>query len=202
MKGLAVIFTVAIDGPAAAGKGTIGRAVAARFGFRHLDTGLLYRAVGAKGGDPVAAARGLEPGDLERDGLRTLEAGQAASRVAAIPQVRAALVEFQRRFARAEGGAVLDGRDIGTVICPEAEVKLYVTASPEVRAHRRWLEVGGDEARVLAEVRERDARDMGRADAPLRAAADAFVMDTSVLAVDEAVARAISLVEQKLGERA
>jgi cytidylate kinase len=96
---------------------------------------------------------------------------------------------------------VLDGRDIGTVICPEAEVKLYVTASAEVRAHRRWLEVGGDEARVLAEVQERDARDMGRADAPLRAAADAFVMDTSVLSVDEAVARAISLVEQKLGER-
>ena len=201
MKGLAVIFTVAIDGPAAAGKGTIGRAVAARFGFRHLDTGLLYRAVGAKGGDPVAAAEGLVPDDLERDGLRTLEAGQAASRVAAIPQVRAALVEFQRRFARAEGGAVLDGRDIGTVICPEAEVKLYVTASAEVRAHRRWLEVGGDEARVLAEVRERDARDMGRADAPLRAADDAFVIDTSVLSVDEAVDRAISVVERRMEER-
>ena len=201
MKGLAVIFTVAIDGPAAAGKGTIGRAVAARFGFAHLDTGLLYRAVGAKGGDPVAAAEGLVPSDLARDDLRSLEAGQAASRVAVIPQVRAALVEFQRRFARAEGGAVLDGRDIGTVICPEAEVKLFVTASAEVRAHRRWLEVGGDEARVLAEVQERDARDMGRADAPLKAAADAFVMDTSVLSVDEAVARAISLVEQKLGER-
>ncbi len=197
-----MIFTVAIDGPAAAGKGTIGRAVAARFGFSHLDTGLLYRAVGAKGGDPVAAAEGLEPGDLVRDDLRSLEAGQAASRVAIIPQVRAALVEFQRRFARAEGGAVLDGRDIGTVICPEAEVKLFVTASAAVRAHRRWLEVGGDEARVLAEVQERDARDMGRADAPLRAAADAFVMDTSVLSVEEAVARAISLVEQKLGERA
>ncbi|WRH64861.1 MAG: d(CMP) kinase [Fuscovulum sp.] len=196
-----MIFTVAIDGPAAAGKGTIGRAVAARFGFAHLDTGLLYRAVGAKGGDPVAAAEGLVPSDLARDDLRSLEAGQAASRVAVIPQVRAALVEFQRRFARAEGGAVLDGRDIGTVICPEAEVKLYVTASAEVRAHRRWLEVGGDEARVLAEVQERDARDMGRADAPLRAAAEAFVMDTSVLSVDEAVARAISLVEQKLGER-
>ncbi|NBE07697.1 (d)CMP kinase [Paragemmobacter ruber] len=196
-----MIFTVAIDGPAAAGKGTIGRAVAARFGFRHLDTGLLYRAVGAKGGDPVAAAEALVPGDLEREGLRTLAAGQAASRVAAIPQVRAALVEFQRRFARAEGGAVLDGRDIGTVICPEAEVKLYVTASAEVRAHRRWLEVGGDEAVVLAEVRERDARDMGRADAPLRAAADAFVMDTSVMSVEDAVARAIAVVERRLEER-
>jgi cytidylate kinase len=117
--------------------------------------------------------------------------------VAVIPEVRAALVAFQRRFARAEGGAVLDGRDIGTVICPEAEVKLYVTASPEVRAHRRWLEVGGDAARVLAEVVERDARDMGRADAPLCAAPDAVVIDTSALSVEAAVARAISIVEQK-----
>lgn len=196
-----MIFTVAIDGPAAAGKGTIGRAVAARFGFAHLDTGLLYRAVGAKGGDPVAAAVGLVPADLEREGLRTLEAGQAASRVAVIPEVRAALVAFQRRFARREGGAVLDGRDIGTVICPEAEVKLYVTASAEVRAHRRWLEVGGDEARVLAEVRERDARDMGRADAPLKAAADAVVLDTSEMGVEEAVGRAVTLVQARMEGR-
>lgn len=194
-----MIFTVAIDGPAAAGKGTISRAVAARFGLAHLDTGLLYRAVGAKGGDPVATARGLSPQDLARDDLRTLAAGQAASRVAAIPEVRAALVAFQRRFARAEGGAVLDGRDIGTVICPEAEVKLYVTASPEVRAHRRWLEVGGDEAQVLAEVRERDARDMGRADAPLKAAGDAVVIDTSSLGIDEAVAAACAVVAARLG---
>lgn len=201
MKGRAVIFTVAIDGPAAAGKGTIGRALAARFGFAHLDTGLLYRAVGAKGGDPVAAAVGLVPADLEREGLRTLEAGQAASRVAVIPEVRAALVDFQRRFARAEGGAVLDGRDIGTVICPEAEVKLYVTASAEVRAHRRWLEVGGEEARVLAEVRERDARDMGRADAPLRAAGDAVVLDTSEMGAEEAVARAVALVQARMEGR-
>jgi cytidylate kinase len=196
-----VIFTVAIDGPAAAGKGTIGRAVAARFGFRHLDTGLLYRAVGAKGGDPVAAAVGLVPRDLERDDLRSLEAGQAASKVAVIPEVRAALVAFQRRFARAEGGAVLDGRDIGTVICPEAEVKLYVTASAQVRAHRRWLEVGGDQGLVLAEVRERDARDMGRADAPLRAATDAVVLDTSEMTVEAAVAQAIAVVEQALEGR-
>ncbi len=196
-----MIFTVAIDGPAAAGKGTIGRALAARFGFRHLDTGLLYRAVGAKGGDPVAAAEGLVPADLERDDLRSLAAGQAASKVAVIPEVRAALVDFQRRFARAEGGAVLDGRDIGTVICPEAEVKLYVTASAEVRAHRRWLEVGGDQSLVLAEVRERDARDMGREDAPLRAAADAVVLDTSEMTVEAAVARAIAVVEQTLEGR-
>ena len=196
-----MIFTVAIDGPAAAGKGTISRAVAGRFGFRHLDTGLLYRAVGAKGGDPVAAAAGLVPADLERGDLRSLEAGQAASRVAAIPEVRAALVDFQRRFARTEGGAVLDGRDIGTVICPEAEVKLYVTASAEVRAHRRWLEVGGDPSVVLAEVRERDARDMGRADAPLRAAADAVVLDTSEMGVEEAVARAIAVVQARMEGR-
>jgi CMP/dCMP kinase len=192
-----MIFTVAIDGPAAAGKGTISRAVADRFGFRHLDTGLLYRAVGMKGGDPIAAARALSPDDLSRDNLRSLAAGQAASRVAVIPEVRAALVDFQRRFARSEGGAVLDGRDIGTVICPEAEVKLYVTASPEVRAHRRWLELGGDEAQVLAEVIERDARDMGRADAPLRAAADAVVIDTSALGIDEAVAAACAVVEAR-----
>jgi cytidylate kinase len=193
-----MIFTVAIDGPAAAGKGTISRAVAARFGLAHLDTGLLYRAVAAMEGDPVAAARRLSPADLARDDLRTLAAGQAASRVAAIPEVRAALVDFQRRFARAPGGAVLDGRDIGTVICPEAEVKLYVTASPEVRAHRRWLELGGDERQVLAEVRDRDARDTGRADAPLRAAADAVVIDTSAMAIDEAVKAACDLVASRL----
>jgi cytidylate kinase len=193
-----MIFTVAIDGPAAAGKGTISRAVAARFGFRHLDTGLLYRAVGARGGDPVAAARGLAVDDLTRPDLRSLEAGQMASRVAAIPEVRAALVDFQRRFARAEGGVVLDGRDIGTVICPEAEVKLYITASAEVRAHRRWLEVGGEAARVLADVRERDARDMGRPDAPLRAAADAVVIDTSAMGIDEAVDAACRVVAARL----
>lgn len=189
-------FTVAIDGPAAAGKGTISRAVAARFGFAHLDTGLLYRAVGAKGGDPVAAALSLSAQDLARGDLRSLEAGQAASRVAVIPQVRAALVDFQRRFARAEGGAVLDGRDIGTVICPDAEVKLYITASAEVRANRRWLEVGGDAAQVLAEVVERDARDMGRAEAPLKPAADAVVIDTSVLSVEAAIAAAIAVIER------
>jgi cytidylate kinase len=188
---------VAIDGPAAAGKGTIARAVAAEFGLAHLDTGLLYRAVGAKGGDPVQAAKGLTAADLERPGLRSLDAGQAASKVAVIPEVRAALAVFQRRFARRPGGAVLDGRDIGTVICPEAEVKLYVTASPEMRAHRRWLEVGGDKARVLAEVRERDARDSGRADSPLKAAADALVLDTSEMSIADAVAAAIAAVRAR-----
>ena len=122
----------------------------------------------------------------------------AASRVAAIPEVRAALIAFQRRFARAEGGAVLDGRDIGTVICPEAEAKLYVTASAEVRAHRRWLEVGGDEARVLAEVQERDARDMGRSVSPLRAASDAVLIDTSDMGIAEAVEAAVATVAARM----
>lgn len=191
-------FTVAIDGPAAAGKGTIGRALAARFGFAHLDTGLLYRAVGVRGGDPVAAARGLTAADLARSDLRSMAASQAASRIAVIPEVRAALVDFQRRYARTEGGTVLDGRDIGTVICPDAEVKLYVTASAEVRAHRRWLEVGGDEAQVLAEVMERDRRDTQRAEAPLRPAEGALVLDTSDLSIEAAVAAATEAVERAL----
>lgn len=191
-------FTVAIDGPAAAGKGTIGRALAAQFGFSHLDTGLLYRAVGMKGGDPVQAAQTLTEADLARGDLRTMAAGEAASVVAAIPAVRAALLEFQRAFARRNGGAILDGRDIGTVICPEAEVKLYVTASPEVRAHRRWLELGGDEAQILAEVIARDARDTGRADAPLRAAAEAVILDTSSMSAAEALARASAVVAARL----
>ncbi|RQP05163.1 MAG: (d)CMP kinase [Paracoccus sp. BP8] len=194
-------FTIAIDGPAASGKGTIARALARHFGFAHLDTGLLYRAVGAKGGDPVAAARALVPEDLARDDLRSAEAGQAASRVAAIPEVRAALVEFQRRFARSEPGAVLDGRDIGTVICPGAELKLYVTASDETRARRRALELGADEARILAELRERDARDAARDVAPMRPAEDALLFDTTEMSIDEAVAHAIARA-QEAGARA
>ena len=196
-------FTVAIDGPAAAGKGTISRAVAARFGFAHLDTGLLYRATGRKGLEtglePDAAARAIGPEDLTRDGLRTQAVAELASRVAAIPEVRAALVEFQRDFARRAGGAVLDGRDIGTVICPGAEVKLFVTASAEVRARRRFdeLRAAGQAAEyddVLDEVRRRDARDMGRADAPLRPAPDAVVIDTSDMSIDEAVGAAVAAV--------
>ncbi|MFB2595038.1 d(CMP) kinase [Paracoccus sp. p4-l81] len=188
-------FTVAIDGPAAAGKGTISRAVAAHFGLAHLDTGLLYRATGMKGGDPAQAAASLTEADLARDDLRSLAAGQAASQVAAIPAVRAALLDFQRRFARRPGGAVLDGRDIGTVICPEAEVKLFVTAPPETRAHRRWLEVGGDPAEVLAQTIARDDRDMNRTDAPLRPADDAVILDTGDLSADQAISRAIALID-------
>ena len=200
-----MIFTVAIDGPAAAGKGTISRAVAERFGFRHLDTGLLYRAVGVKGGDPAAAARNLAPEDLLREDLRTLEAGQAASRVAALPEVRAALVDFQRRFARTEGGAVLDGRDIGTVVFPDAAVKLFVTASVQERARRRCLELRGrgvaaDPAQVEAEIRDRDAQDANRPEAPLKPAADAPLLDTTTLDAEAAFAAALALLRGRLGK--
>ena len=192
-------FTIAIDGPAASGKGTIARALAAQFGFHHLDTGLLYRAVGARGGDPVAAARGLTAADLARDDLRSAEAGQAASRVAAIAEVRAELIVFQRRFARQEPGAVLDGRDIGTVICPGAEVKLYVTASDRVRAARRARELGADADEMLAQLRERDARDAARAVAPMRPAADAVLLDTSDMTIEAAFAVARDTVATRLG---
>ncbi len=185
-------FIIAIDGPAASGKGTIARALADRFGFHHLDTGLLYRATGAKGGDPIAAAQSLNADDLARPDLRSAEAGQAASRIAAIPEVRAALVAFQHRFAAQDPGAVLDGRDIGTVICPDAAVKLYVVASDEVRAARRAAELGADPAEMLAQLRERDLRDSQRAAAPLRPAEDAVVLDTSTLSIQDAVARAVA----------
>ncbi|WP_417263296.1 (d)CMP kinase [Celeribacter sp.] len=200
-------FCIAIDGPAAAGKGTISKAVAKHFGFAHLDTGLLYRATGAKtfeGLTPIEAAQSLTAKDLERDDLRSGDAGQAASRVAAVPEVRAALVDFQQAFARREGGAVLDGRDIGTVICPDAEVKLYVIASDEVRATRRHKELvakGEDitlEA-VLEDLRERDERDAARASAPLKPADDATVIDTTEMSINEAVAQVIALIETRRG---
>ncbi|WP_296420376.1 (d)CMP kinase [Pseudooctadecabacter sp.] len=199
-----MIFCVAIDGPAAAGKGTISKAVAAYFGFAHLDTGLLYRAVGKRvldGLDPVAAARTLTAQDLEAGDLRTSAVAQAASKVAVIAEVRAALVTFQREFARREGGAVLDGRDIGTVICPDADAKLFVTASAETRAARRFKELSGKGQpdtydQVLADVKARDARDAGRAEAPMVAAEDAALLDTSTLSIEEAVAQAIAIVEK------
>ena len=201
-------FTVAIDGPAAAGKGTVSRAVAAHFGFANLDTGLLYRAVGAQvltGADPVAAATGLRAADLDRDDLRTPAVADAASRVAAIAGVRAALVDFQRAFARRSGGAVIDGRDIGTVICPEAEVKLFVTASPEVRAARRLVELldaGHDVTfdSVLVDVRARDARDSERTVSPLRPAGDAVVIDTTDMTIEAAIATAIAAVAARRGD--
>ena len=200
-------FTVAIDGPAAAGKGTIARAVAREFGFAHLDTGLLYRAVGLcalEGQDPAQAAQRLDPGGLGDPRLRSAEVAREASRVAVIPEVRAALLQFQKDFARREGGAVLDGRDIGTVVCPEAEAKLFVTASPEARAERRHAEhlaagEPSDLPTVLRDVRVRDERDAGRDHAPLVAARDAVVIDTSRMGVGEAVAEALRVVRERMG---
>lgn len=202
-------FTVAIDGPAASGKGTIARAVAAHFGFAFLDTGLLYRAVAARLGDTgvsdeeaaVGVARALAESDLERADLRSAAVAEAASRVAAIPAVREALADWQRGFARRSGGAVLDGRDIGTVICPEAEVKLFVTASAAERARRRHAELrdaGSHESyqEVLAAVRARDSRDAERAAAPLRPAEDALLLDTTDLSIDAAVAEAVTKIEK------
>src|SRR6056297_2496100 len=200
-------FTIAIDGPPAAGKGTVSKAVAAHFGLAHLDTGLLYRATGRRtldGTTPVEAAKSLQAEDLQAGDLRTPEVAQAASRVAADPEVRQALVDFQRAFARRDGGAVLDGRDIGTVICPEAEVKLFVTASDDIRAERRFKELteSGHEVsydEVLADLRARDERDSARAAAPLKPSEDAVQLDTSRMSIDAAVAAAISEVEARRG---
>ena len=201
---------IAVDGPAASGKGTIARALARHFGLPHMDTGLLYRAVALNllrwGGDPESEFAALKACDFAQTDfadpeLKSEAAGGVASRISAYPAVRAALAERQRAFARQEGGAVLDGRDIGTVIAPEAEAKLFVTASAEVRARRRYEELtrmglSVDPAEVLLDIQARDERDSNRAAAPLRPAADAFILDTSALAIEEAVAEAIAAVEE------
>ena len=197
-------FVVAIDGPAAAGKGTIAKAVANHFGFAHLDSGLLYRAVAAKtleGSDPVTASASLHEDDLQADNLRSPEVAQMASKVAAIMEVRSELLEFQRTFAQRDGGAVIDGRDIGTVICPEAAVKLFVTASPKIRAQRRLNELldKGEITNfdtVFRQVKERDERDANRHDSPLIAASDAVVIDTSDLTIQEALLQAVAVIEK------
>jgi len=205
---------IAIDGPAASGKGTLGKRLAAYYGLRHLDTGLIYRAVakalldaGRRPDDvasAVAAAKALDPARFDEVALKTPAVGEAASIVSTIPELRAALVAFQRDFAAKPPGAVLDGRDIGTVICPDAEVKIYVTATPEVRARRRAAEyraqgkVPGkhiDEASVLADIVKRDERDQNRAAAPLKQAPDAHLLDTTHLAIDAAIWAAIDIVE-------
>ena len=202
---------IAIDGPAASGKGTIGKRLAAHYGLRHLDTGLLYRAVAKAvidGGQTpdnvdaaVAAAKALDPSRFDEASLKGPAVGEAASFVSAIPQVRAALVKLQRDFVATPPGAVLDGRDIGTVICPDADVKIFVTAQPEVRARRRAMEYraagkDGDEATVLADIRKRDERDSNRSASPLKQADDAHLLDTTNLDVEAAVAAAIAIVEK------
>lgn len=204
---------IAVDGPTASGKGTIAKALAAHFGLPHLDTGLLYRAVGRQvalnGGDPdvaqdAAAACGFPDSLLGDPILRDEATGALASRVSVHPAVRQALFERQRAFATQTGGAVLDGRDIGTVIAPDAEVKLYITASPQERARRRWAEMAAHGRDVTleeieADIRARDARDSSRDTAPLIQAADAVVIDTSALDRDAAIAAAIAVVEAKRG---
>ena len=203
---------IAIDGPAASGKGTLGKKLAAHYGLRHLDTGLLYRAVAAalldgghKPGDEaraIAAAKAINPADFDENALKRYEVGEAASVVSAIPGVRAALFNFQQEFAAAPPGAVLDGRDIGTVICPNANVKIFVTATPEVRASRRANELRGrgetvDETAILADIIARDERDRSRATAPLAQAPDAHLLDTSNLDIESAFRTALDIVEQR-----
>jgi len=202
---------IAIDGPAASGKGTLGKRLAAHYGLRHLDTGLLYRAVAKAlldaGYSPnnqaraVAAADALDPAAFDEIALKAYAVGEAASLVSAIPDVRAALLAFQRNFAIKAPGAVLDGRDIGTVICPNAEVKIFVTATPDVRARRRVLELKSrgeptDEAVVLADIVRRDERDMSRAVAPLKQADDAHLLDTTAMNADAAFQAAVVLVDR------
>lgn len=209
-------LVIAVDGPAASGKGTLARRLAAYYGLSYLDTGSLYRATGlavaAVGSAPddeaaaVNAAQTLDPSHYSEDQLRSPGAGEAASQVAAIPAVRSALLEFQRSFASKPPGAVLDGRDIGTVVCPDADAKLFVTAQPETRAQRRHLEHAGrgdalSYEDVLADIRRRDERDSGRAVAPLKPAQDAILLDTTELGIEAAFQTALDLVESVLNER-
>jgi CMP/dCMP kinase len=199
-------LVIAVDGPSASGKGTLAKRLAVHFRLPHLDTGLLYRAVGLKalqtGEAPAEVAARLTPADLDDPALRSDEAGQQASKVGAIPEVRANLLKFQKEFSSQPSGAVLDGRDIGTVICPGAPVKLFVTASPEARAERRYQELrarGVDtiKPRVLAEMAERDRRDSERAAAPLKAAPDAWLLDTTEMDADAAFTAALAFIEGK-----
>jgi CMP/dCMP kinase len=208
------MILIAIDGPAASGKGTLAKLIAASWGLPCLDTGLLYRAVARDVGvrgyrltdawAALAAARSLDPATLDDPGLRSAGTGEAASIVASMPQVRAALLAYQRAFASQPGGAVLDGRDIGTVVCPQADAKIYVTARPQVRAWRRFVErqaqlepVTFDA--VLADIERRDARDAGRESAPMRPAPDADLLETSDLDIEAAFEAAVGLIKRKIG---
>ncbi|MEO1700424.1 MAG: (d)CMP kinase [Pseudomonadota bacterium] len=207
-------FIVAIDGPAASGKGTLARRLAAHYGWRHLDTGLTYRAVAHRlleSGSPlddegriVAQAHALDLAQMDRTVLAQHTIGEAASRIAVMPTLRKALVDIQRAFAHDGDGAVLDGRDIGTVVCPDAPVKLYVTASPEIRAKRRYHEImagGGvaDEVHILRDIKIRDERDMSRSDSPLKPAADAHLLDTSDMTIEAAFNAARDIIDAARG---
>lgn len=207
------MIVIAVDGTAASGKGTIARRLAAHFGFHHLDSGSLYRLVAlgvhVAGGDPnnendaLKSAQKIDPTKANDPRIRSAEIGRLASQVSVFPKVRAALLEYQRAFAHRPPGAVIDGRDIGTVVCPDANAKLFVDARPEIRARRRWLELKsyGDkrsEPAILADLRERDARDASRATAPMKPAKDAALLDTSDLDIDAAFKAALALVERSL----
>ncbi len=211
-------IVIAVDGPAASGKGTLARKIAAHYGFAYLDTGSLYRAVGhavrASGGDPadetaaLAAAEALDISKIDDKAIRTPEAGEAASLVAAMPPVRAAILHFQRDFAAhppgGKAGAVLDGRDIGTVVCPDAQAKLFVIARPEIRARRRWLELKNSgseltETQVLDDIKERDRRDAERATSPMKPADDAHLLDTSDLSIEAAFGAAVTIIDKAMG---
>ena len=197
---------IAIDGPAASGKGTVSRVVSKKLRFNYLDTGKLYRAIGAKyleGYQPIAAAQSLQRNDLEKYDLQKPEIAQAASEIASIPEVRAALLEFQRNFSQKLPGAVLDGRDIGTVVCPDARIKIFLTASLEARAKRRYLELRkhGEKINfetILDQIKERDERDQTRRSSPMVAASDAKIFDTSELSINEAVDKVFSYIQTKI----
>ena len=197
---------IAIDGPAASGKGTVSKAISEKLRFNYLDTGKLYRAIGAKyleGYQPIAAAESLESSDLAKYDLQKPEIAQAASEIASIPEVRAALLEFQRNFSQKMPGAVIDGRDIGTIVCPDAKIKIFLTASLEARAKRRYFELYKHDEKIsfetiLKQIKERDERDQTRSSSPMVAAKDAKIFDTSKLSVNEAVEKVLSYIQTKI----
>ena len=199
-------IVIAIDGPAASGKGTVSKAISKKLQFHYLDTGKLYRAIGAKyleGHEPVSAAKNLKNDDLDNYDLQKPEIAKAASEIAAIPEVRASLLEFQRNFSRKMPGAILDGRDIGTTVCPDAKVKIFLTASLEARAHRRYLELQKTEKElkfesIINQIKERDERDKTRSFSPLIAASDAKIFDTSDLSIKEAIDYLLFYIQTKI----
>ena len=199
-------IVIAIDGPAASGKGTISKAISEKLQFNYLDTGKLYRAIGARyleGYPPVVAAQSLDSTDLDKYDLQKQEIAQAASEIALIPEVRAALLEFQRDFSQKMPGAVLDGRDIGTIVCPDAKIKIFLTASLEARAKRRYIELYKNDQkisfkRILEQIRERDERDQNRSSSPMVAASDAKIFDTSELSINEAVDEVYFYIQTKI----